>query len=213
MPLVHDRHAPSAFHFSRALRDPADVASFLPEQTARRVAELHLRGSAGRLPTHIVWPRSGVETPPVAVLCPGGGSIGDSLEHALCAAGLLLVRVRSARSAADVSIVVEWVADHGVELGADPCRLLVAGAGRGAPMAAALAVHVRDQGWPPISLQVLVDPASARFPAEDLAQVAPAVIVGQGGKRYRERLRGRGVPVEELRALPDLVPSLRRTLR
>ena len=189
------------------------MASFLPEQTARRVAELHLRGSAGPLQTHILWPRSGPATPPVAVLCPGGGPAGEDLGHALCGAGLLLVTVPSAKSAADVAGVVEWVGDHGVELGADPGRLLVAGAGRGAEMAAAVAIHVRDQGWPPISLQVLVEPEFARFPADDLARIAPAVIVGEGGGRYVERLRGSGVHVAELRAMAALVPLLRSTLR
>jgi len=52
--------------------------------------------------------------------------------------------------------VLEWVADHGEELGGDPQRLLVAGAGPGAELAAALVIHARDHGWPPIEGQVLL---------------------------------------------------------
>ena len=152
MRLAHDGHAPSAFPFSRALSDPAAVTSFLPERAARRVAELHLRGPSGAVPAHILWPSPAESAPPIAVLCPGGRAI----EHELCAAGLLVVNAYEATTVDALATVLEWVADHGVELGADPTRLIVAGAGTGADLAAAVARHARELGWPPIVHEVLV---------------------------------------------------------
>src|SRR3954447_9593873 len=105
MHLVHDRHAPSAFPFSRALSDPAAVTSFLPERAARRVAELHLRGPSGAVLAHILWPPPTESAPPIAVLCPGGRPI----EHELCAAGLLVVNAHGATTLEALTLVLEWV--------------------------------------------------------------------------------------------------------
>jgi len=128
------------------------VTSFLPERTA----ELHLRGTSGPLPARISWPARSPAGPPLVVLCPGGGTAVDTLESKLCAAGMLVVYARSATTLERAATVLEWVADHGEELGGDPQRLLVAGAGPGAELAAALVIHARDRGWPPIEGQVLL---------------------------------------------------------
>src|SRR6266516_448610 len=155
MRAVHDSYAPSAFPFSRALSDPAAVTSSLPERLAQRTAELHLRGTAGPLPVRVAWP-SEPGTPAVAVLFPGGGPAGEALGRKLCRAGLLVVWARNARTLDEAANVLEWVADHGVELGADPSRLIVAGAESGASLAARLARHAEERGWPPITGQVLI---------------------------------------------------------
>jgi acetyl esterase len=156
MRAVHDRHAPSAFPFSRALSDPAAVTSFLPERTARRTADLHLRGPAGPLPVQVLWPAPGAAAPPAAVLYPGAGPTGEALSRALCAAGLLVVCARTASTLDEAASVLEWVADHGEELHADAASLLVAGAGSGSTLAAELAEHARERGWPPLAGQVLL---------------------------------------------------------
>jgi acetyl esterase len=144
------RHRPFPFRVRRATL--GDVTSFLPERTA----ELHLRGTSGPLPARISWPAQSPAGPPVVVLCPGGGSAVDTLERKLCAAGMLVVCARSATTLERAATVLEWVADHGTELGADPGRLLVAGAGTGAELATALMAYADDRGWPPIEGQVLL---------------------------------------------------------
>jgi acetyl esterase len=150
-PAQH-RHAGSVFPFSRALSDPAGVISFLPDRTA----ELHLRGPSGPLPARVSFPAQTATAPPLVVLCPGGGAALETLERGLCAAGMLVVCARTATTPDSAATVLEWVADHGEELGGDPTRLLVAGAGPGADLAAALAARASERGWPPIEGQVLL---------------------------------------------------------
>jgi acetyl esterase len=128
------------------------VTSFLPERTA----DLHLRGASGPLPARISWPAQTAGLPPVAVLCPGGGGAVDTLERGLCAAGILVVCARTATTLDSATTVLEWVADHGAELGANPACLLVAGAGPGADLATAVTTLAREHGWPPIRGQVLL---------------------------------------------------------
>lgn len=82
----------------------------------------------------------------------------------------------------------------GDEIGAaDLCRLC--------SRTGLVALFARDNKWPPIVRQVLVDPHVALPPATaSLAGVAPATVVsGADGGRYAERLRRAGVEVDELR--------------
>jgi acetyl esterase/lipase len=51
-----------------------------------------------------------------------------------------------------------WTADHALDLGVDPDRLLVAGASAGGGLAAALALMARDRGGPSLVAQVLMCP-------------------------------------------------------
>ena len=126
----------------------------------------------------------------------------------------------------DGTVVLEWAADHAAELGADPGRLLVAGEGAGAAVAAAVALEAREQGWPAVSRQVLINTPPVSWTAEP--GVAPATVVtvaghprGDGG-RYAGQLREAGVAVDELRCavaelatgkmLTDLGAAVRRVL-
>jgi acetyl esterase len=130
----------------------------------------------------------------------------------------------------DAVAALEWAADHGSELDADPSRLLVAGEGTGAAVAGAMAMHARDNWWPGIARQILIHPVlGAWHPSvpyvsalhsAPVAGVAPATIVASaaprdGGRVYAARLRGAGVEVDELRhadpgaALADLARALR----
>lgn len=58
----------------------------------------------------------------------------------------------------DCYAVLCWLHDHGGELGVDPLRIAIAGESAGGGHAVALALHARDQGGPPIKLQVLDAP-------------------------------------------------------
>ena len=98
----------------------------------------------------------------------------------------------------------------------------MAGEGEGGALAAALALHARDRGWPTIARQVLIRPELAALRAASLAGVAPATVLttaaADDGRHYAARLRAAGVEVEELqheggpreRMLAFLARSLRR---
>jgi acetyl esterase len=62
----------------------------------------------------------------------------------------------------DAATALEWAADHAAELDADPARLLVAGEGLGAGLAAAVCLHARDQGSPS---RAAASPAGCGTPA------------------------------------------------
>jgi acetyl esterase len=203
-------------------------------------ANLQLRGVSGPLRAHVSWPAvtDPGASPALLVLLPDAEDVqaAAALSRELCArAGVvvLLACVRLAPDRADpatltdATTALEWAADHAAELYADPERLLVAGVGTGAAIAAALAIHARDQHWPQVERQVLICPDFAAYAgplrAASLADVAPATVVTRGsgarrdvGTRYAALLREAGVDVEELhhdddqRLLGDLAASLLR---
>jgi acetyl esterase/lipase len=219
---------------------PADRRPAVP-----RTADLQLRSAAGRQAAQILWSPFGDsdETPPLVVFFGGGDSDADCAAcRALSEAGRAVVLAATsvlardgswAEAFGDALVMVEWAADHAAELGADPGRIVVAGQGSGARMAAALALHARDRGWPPLARQVLLRPrldspaaagdadgsdaAPLRAPALD--GVAPATILGGGpsadGSRYARRLRTAGVEVAVLgsqTSLHDVALDVRRSI-
>jgi acetyl esterase/lipase len=174
-------------------------------QGARHVAGLSLRGSAGPLRAQVSWPDSEPgDRPPLTVLVDGA-----EVPSAFSAAGIVVLSVRTA-AFHDAVATVEWAADHAAELGADARRLMVAGGA----LAAAVALHARDAGWPPLARQILIDGDLALpLRAATVDGVAPATIVTRGrasARRYAARLRHAGVEVEELLDAADLAPSMRR---
>jgi acetyl esterase/lipase len=58
----------------------------------------------------------------------------------------------------DVYRGLVWAAEHAVELGADPDRLIVFGASAGAGLAGGATLMARDRGMPPVAAQMLVFP-------------------------------------------------------
>jgi len=140
-----------------------------------RVAWMRLRGPAGPLRARIYWPsREGGGLPPALLVffhasgfVPGSVETADVLCRELCSRSGLVVLSASYRTAPphpypaafeDATAAVDWAADHGTELDADPGRLLVAGEGAGGNLAAAVALHARDRGWPLLSRQLLIYP-------------------------------------------------------
>jgi hypothetical protein len=162
-------------------------------------ADLSLRAPRDFVRPRVSWPADARDGGPIAVCLPGAGS-GLELADALCVeAGFVVLALRT-----DVfetaAIAVEWTADHAKQLGADPARLLVAGGG----LAAAVALHARDEGWPPLSRQVLVGPDRGAWPpaTASLSGVAPATVVN--APAYAARLRAAGTEVEELASDPPM---------
>ena len=105
----------------------------------------------------------------------------------------------------DAVEAMEWAADHAGELGAEPRRLIVAGEGRGAALAARLALRARDHGWPEIERQLLVRP---ELDAPELhassAGAAPATVeLGGDARWYIDWMRRAGVDVGELHVRHD----------
>jgi triacylglycerol lipase len=58
----------------------------------------------------------------------------------------------------DVYAALRWVHDHADELGVDPDRIAIGGESAGGGLSAALAIHARDRGGPPILFQLLIYP-------------------------------------------------------
>jgi acetyl esterase/lipase len=155
-------------------------------------------------------------------LCAGLGAV------VLCAPWVASVARGSGAPLERAAGVLEWSADHAGELAGDPDRLLLAGSGAGVAACVALALRARERGWPRITRQLLVLCASASRPSavpeaarsaiSDLPDdvgiaAAPATVAVPGGRptRCAERLRARGIEVDEL-ALED-VEVLSRSLR
>jgi hypothetical protein len=213
-----------------------------------RVADLQLRGSAGPLRTRVAWPPSGgaPTPPPLLVFLPGDGSHdpGSTVSEL---AGIVVLEVTDTRpprlpdeaALLEAMTATQWVADHAAELDADPRRVLVGGEGRGAWLAAAVALQARDDGWPTLARQVLVVPAApgsqggsavARLVssrrAPSLVGVAPATVltIGEGSRGadvggYVSQLRDAGVDVDDLAdrdptasIAPRLASALRRAV-
>jgi hypothetical protein len=159
----------------------------------RRDAELALRGPHEFVRPRLSWPPDAADDSPMAVFL-GDADASFDVADALCLeAGFVVLAIRTP-DVEVATIAMEWVADHGGQLGADPSRLLVAG-GR---FAAAAALHARDEGWPLLSRQLLIGPEVCGWPAagRSLAGVAPATVIN--ATHYASRLREAGVEVEEL---------------
>jgi acetyl esterase len=192
-----------------------------PHPQLERVAALRLRSRTGALQARVAWPAPADVPPALLVFFPDPGRDASSLCRALCRlAGVVLLsappRFGPAEPAstafADAAEVLGWAADHAEELDADPARLLVGGQAAGAALAAAVALHARDQWWPAIGRQVLIHPQldawrpsvpyASSLRTASVAGAPPATVVsgarGDGGRAFAARLRDAGVDVEEL---------------
>jgi hypothetical protein len=109
-------------------------------------AQLRLRSGSARL----VWP-AGRATCAIVVL-------GDAPEPLCRALADALAGVVIAAAPEDGAAALAWVADHSAELGAGVGRLLLAGVGQAAGAVAALAARAREDGWPRIERELLVEP-------------------------------------------------------
>jgi len=138
---------------------------------------------AGDLPVRVYWPPGERAARPVVVYFHGGGftlctlDTHDLVCRLICAdADVIVVSVdyRLApehpypAAVEDAYSATRWVHEHARELGADPGRLVVAGDSAGGNLAAVTCLKARDEGGPPIALQVLI------YPVTDAAQDAPS---------------------------------------
>ncbi|MGI5230669.1 alpha/beta hydrolase [Actinoallomurus sp. CA-142502] len=179
-----------------------------PEQPVpARVADVYLRDGP-RARVH--WPAASGARPALLMffhlqeaideyacrrLAREGGFVVLAVSHPLAADHPYPAVVR------DAEATLGWAADHAAELGADPDRLVVAGAGPGAGPAAGVALSARDDGWPPIVRQLLIRPDLHSYGGGPLSGVPPATVVStrqDDGRLHSARLREAGVPVREI---------------
>ena len=135
-----------------------------PLTAVGRSADLRLRGQGGRIPVRVRWPASPLHgsPPPVFVVLadPDGTAADDALCDALCAGlGALVLHVFWDGALERAAAALDWAADHMAELDGDPRRVLVAGRGRAAVAASALALRAGENGWPPLVGLVLATPS------------------------------------------------------
>jgi acetyl esterase len=140
-----------------------------------RVEDRAIDGPAGPINIRIYWPPTGDATPPVVVFFHGGGFVvgdldthdGTCRQHAVGASAVVVsVEYRLApehpypAAIDDAWAALQWVAEHGSEIGADTSRLAVAGDSAGGNISAVIAQRSRDEGGPPILFQLLWYPAT-----------------------------------------------------
>jgi acetyl esterase len=141
------------------------------------VQALVAEGPAGAIPLRL-YRGNGVEKgrpqPAVVFFHGGGWVIGDLESHdqpcrALANATPAIVVAVDYRLAPehkfpapvdDAIAATGWVSRNAARLGIDATRLAVAGDSAGGNLAAAVALHARDQGGPPIAGQVLIYPVT-----------------------------------------------------
>jgi hypothetical protein len=112
-------------------------------------ADLRLRGS---LRARVTWPPATSTGPSPLLLLLAEAGESEALSCELCVGMPAVVLTVSGAGFDQAVEALEWGADHAGELGSDPERLLVAGAGSRADLAERLARHARDRGWPLVSL-------------------------------------------------------------
>jgi acetyl esterase len=130
-------------------------------------------GPAGDVPIRVYTPAGTAPFPILLYIHGGGWVIGsrdshDDLCRSLChRAGALVVSVEYRRSPEhkfpaaleDCYAALSWCARHATGRG-DGSRLAVAGDSAGGNLSAALTLYARDQGGPPLRLQVLIYPVT-----------------------------------------------------
>jgi hypothetical protein len=159
----------------------------MPTET-QRDARLWLRGPREFVRPRLSWPLDSPYGRPMAVFI-ADMDCSFAAADALCHdAGFVVLALRTDDPEV-ATIAVEWAGDHADQLGANPGRLVVAG-GR---LAAAAALHARDEGWPPLERLVLMGP-ELDFDG-DLGGLAPATVVN--APDYAGALREAGVEVQE----------------
>lgn len=152
------------------------------------VSERKVSASSGSVSINIVKPVGAKGTLPVFLYIHGGGWVlGDFPTHkrlvrdlvvASGAAAVFINYTPSPEAHYPVAInqeyaVLQWVAQHGKDIGLDPDRLAVVGNSVGGNMTAALALMAKDKKGPKIRLQVLMWPVTdANFETESYNKFA-----------------------------------------
>ena len=147
-----------------------------PPEPVERVEDRLLPVPTAPLPVRVYTPVGAPHGPlPALLFFHGGGWVTGNLDTHDCAcrglanrAGCLVVAVdfrcapeyRFPAALDDCWAAIEWVAEHGAEIGADSTRLAVCGDSAGGNLAAVVAQRARDWGGPRLAAQLLVYPVT-----------------------------------------------------
>ena len=152
----------------------ARTAALGPVEDVARIDEHRVPVDGGEIKVRCYTP-AGSGPFPVHVYFHGGGwVIGDLDTHdGICrsianAAGCVVASVdyrlapehKYPVAVEDSLAATRWVAQHAGSLGIDPAKIAVGGDSAGGNLAAAISLMIRDQGGPPLALQVLVYPVT-----------------------------------------------------
>ena len=138
----------------------------------RRVEDRTVPGPAGEIPIRLYACEIGRNLPTLIYLHGGRFISGDLGTHdRVCRdlavrSGCLIVAVdyrlapehRFPAAVEDAYCVATWAADYGNTAGIDTARIGVGGDSAGGNLAAAVAVHARNRGHPPLKCQCLIYP-------------------------------------------------------
>lgn len=132
------------------------------------------RADGTLLPVRIYTPDVAGPMPIYIDIHGGGWWLGDGYpvhnlnSHFAQRAGVIVVSVeyrlvpehRFPSALDDCYLALQWLHEHGQEIGGDPSRIAVGGGSAGGNLAAALTIRARDEQGPPISFQFLFVPAT-----------------------------------------------------
>lgn len=146
-----------------------------PTPSLESVVNLVCAGPAGNLRTRVYRPHGAGQAAPALVYFHGGGWVLGNLEshdhlcrYLAAKSGAVVVAVdyrlapehKFPAAFEDCLAATRWVAASAKELGLDAKRLAVGGDSAGGSLAAAVALAVRDEGWPMLRLQLLIYPST-----------------------------------------------------
>ena len=117
-----------------------------------RTAAVQIRGSTGPLWGRLYWPPPTDAAPPLLVYFPDIADDAAEVRLLCRRTGLIVLTTPTQYELLDAKATVGWAADHAAELEADPRRLLIAGTGRGAELAAEIHRIAAEDGWPDLTL-------------------------------------------------------------
>jgi acetyl esterase len=143
-----------------------------PPEPLHAVRDRSVPGPAGPIPIRVYAPSDDADLPITVFYHAGGFTIGSlNSEDSLCrqlanASGSIIVSVdyrlapehKFPASVEDAFTALQWIGEHGAELGGDPTRLAVCGDSVGGNLAAVMSIMARDAGGPPLRMQVMVYP-------------------------------------------------------
>jgi acetyl esterase len=109
-------------------------------------------------------------------LCVGGECITISVDYRLAP------EAKFPAAADDSFAVVQWVAEHGSDIGAKADGIAVGGGSAGGNLAAVVCLMARDRGGPSLAFQLLVVPVTDRnFDTESYRQNAEGYMLTRDG--------------------------------
>jgi acetyl esterase len=169
-----------------------------PGPEISEVRDVAIPSGGAAIPARVYRPTDS-ESAPIVVFFHGGGMVIGSMDDydGVCrliaeASGAVVVNVdyrlapehRCPAAFDDAWAATCWVAENAAELGGDGAKIVVAGDSAGGNLAALVALRARDNGGPPLALQMLL------YPVVDWAGTFPSIEEnGEGNFLTKETMR------------------------